>query len=269
MNLQLPFNPIDRGADVERMVMRDNQRLYFRFRPGKLFGGDATADCVGCTFLCAYCWNFERNLEPTRYQDFYTPQAAAARLLFLAQKNHLSLFRISGAEPILGERSFRHILEMFKILVRYRPGTPLVLDTNGLFLGFKPELIEFLKYLNIKVRIGIKGINEESFQSITGAQKDYFELPLIALRELEKRKVFAWPALMADFYPKKDLAEFQAILKKDYTQAQMEIEHFKAFPRVVENIKLRHMQFRNFTCETGASWEDLDSLPENPSDEVK
>jgi len=267
MSLQLPFNPIDRGTEVEQIVMRDDRRLYFRFRPGKVFGGDATADCVGCTFLCAYCWNFERNLDTSRYQDFYSPQAAAARLLFLAQRNHLSLFRISGAEPILGEKSFRHILEMFKILVRFRPGTPLVLDTNGLFLGFKPELIEFLKYLNIKVRVGIKGINEESFQSITGAQKDYFELPLIALRELQRRNIFAWPALMADFFPKKDIVKFQTTLRKDYTRAQLEIEHFKAFPSVVEHIKQRQMQFQNFTCDSAAPWEKLSPLPEKSSDE--
>lgn len=267
MSLKLPFNPIERGAEIERLVMRGDQRLYFRFRPGKLFGGDATADCVGCTFLCAYCWNFERNLDPARYKDFYSPQAAAARLLFLAQRNHLSLFRVSGAEPILGEDSFRHVLEMFKILVRYRQGTPLVLDTNGLFLGFKPELMEFLKYLNIKVRIGLKGINEESFQSITGAQKDYFELPLIALRELQRRNIFSWPTLMGDFFPNKDIAEFKAFLRKDYTRAQLEIEHFKAFPSVVEHIKQRQMQFRNFARETELSWENLPVLPENSSDE--
>ena len=242
MSIQFPFNPLERAVEVESQVMKEGKRLYYRFRPAKFYGGVATADAVGCSFLCAYCWNYKRNLNPGKYKDFYSPQEVVARMLAIAQKNFLNLFRLSGAEPILGDRSFEHLIEIIKILFRYRPGSPFILETNGFFLGYKPELIELFKYLNIKVRVSLKGIDEISFENISGVEKKYFEYPLIALRELEERKVIAWPALMGDFFPHEEVLGFEEFLKDNYTSARIEIENLKPFPFVVENMKKRNLE---------------------------
>lgn len=244
MNITFPFDPIKRAKEVEAEVMDGPKRLYYRFRPAHFYGGIATADAVGCSFLCAYCWNYKRNLELQRYTDYYSPAETASRLLAIAQKNHLNLFRISGAEPLLGDESFGHLFEVVKILFRYWPQSPFILETNGLFLGAKPELIELFKYLNVKVRVSLKGIDKESFATITGAKSEYFEYPLRALKELQKRKINSWPALMGDFFPQKAVTEFAKMLKKNYTKAPIEIENLKAFPFVAENLKMRKVKLK-------------------------
>jgi len=57
MALAFPFDPLKRSEQVEVQVTKDNKRLYYRFRPAPYYGGIATADAVGCSFLCAFCWN--------------------------------------------------------------------------------------------------------------------------------------------------------------------------------------------------------------------
>jgi len=241
--VQIPFDPIQRGIEIERIVMRGIKRLYYRFRPAQFYGGIATADAVGCCFLCAYCWNYQRNLDPGRYQEFFSPHEAAARLLTIAQKNNLNLYRISGAEPILGDRSFRHFKTITEVMFHYRSSTPFILETNGFFLGYQPDLIELLKYMNIKVRVSLKGIDPESFETLTGVRREFYKFPLIGLRELGRRGINAWPALMGDFFPKTDIRDFEKFLKDNCTKAPLEIENLKTFPFVTENLKQRKIEF--------------------------
>jgi len=244
MNITFPFNPLKRSAEVEAEVMDGPKRLYYRFRPAHFYGGIATADAVGCSFLCAYCWNYKRNLELQRYTDYYSPAETASRLLAIAQKNHLNLFRVSGAEPLLGDESFGHLFEVVKVLFRYRSQSPFILETNGFYLGFKPELIELFKYLNVKVRVSLKGIDKDSFEAITGAEGDYFKYPLIALKELQKRNIISWPALMGDFFPQQKVMEFSKFIKKNYCNAPIEVEYLKPFPFVTENLKNRNVKIK-------------------------
>ncbi|MBZ5500452.1 MAG: hypothetical protein LAP85_29000 [Acidobacteriia bacterium] len=49
-----PFDPIKRSEEIESLVMRGDQRLYYRFRSSGHYGGVVTADTVGCNLLCAY-----------------------------------------------------------------------------------------------------------------------------------------------------------------------------------------------------------------------
>jgi uncharacterized Fe-S cluster-containing radical SAM superfamily protein len=239
MDIQLPFDPLKRGADMEAAVMRGIKRLYFRMRPGRFYGGVSTAEAVGCSLLCAYCWNYQRNLNPSRYRDFYSPHETASRLLFLAQKNQLGLFRLSGAEPILGHRSFMHLLEILKILSRYRPGSPVIVDTNGIFLGYQPQLLDQFHGLNVKVRIGLKGIDPESFETISGAGKEFYHYPLKTLRELKRKGIVSWPALIGDFFSPKSLEDFEAYLKAEVNPSPLEIETLKQLPMVTKNIARR------------------------------
>jgi len=64
MSLNFPFDPVERAAEFERLVMKDGKSLYYRFRAAPYYGGITTADAIGCSFICAYCWNYFRHLNP-------------------------------------------------------------------------------------------------------------------------------------------------------------------------------------------------------------
>jgi len=243
MALEFPFDPLKRSEDVENQVTRDNKRLYYRFRPAPYYGGIATADAVGCSFLCAYCWNYNRNLYPGRFKEFYTPQQVADKLLHIAYKKSFHLFRISGAEPILGERTFYHLIEVLRFISQRKPDSMFILETNGFFLGYRTDLLEkFKEFPNLCVRICLKGIDEESFEQTTGAQKDFYRFPLIALRELEGLGIRAWPALMGDFFSTEEISRFENFLKERDIQSGLELECLEAYPSVQENMKKRKIR---------------------------
>lgn len=240
MTLEFPFDPLKRSGEVESQVTEDNKRLYHRFRSAPYYGGIATADAVGCSFLCAYCWNYNRNLYPERYKEFYTPQQVAGKLLHIANKKSFRLFRISGAEPVLGEGSFSHLIEVLRILYRSKSDSMFILETNGLYLGYKTELLKkFREFPSLRIRISLKGIDQNSFEEISGAKKDFFRFPLIALRELEKLGVRVWPALMGQLYFKEEVLKFEKFLKANDIHSELEIEVLEAYPFVLENMKKR------------------------------
>ncbi|MGB9906535.1 MAG: radical SAM protein, partial [Candidatus Saccharicenans sp.] len=107
-SLNLPFDPLERSRQVEKLVMDSGRRQYYRFRSGQFYGGIVTADAVGCSFLCAYCWNYSRNLDPAGAGTFFSPQEVVDRVLSLARKHRLNQIRVSGAEPLLGPESLAH-----------------------------------------------------------------------------------------------------------------------------------------------------------------
>ena len=78
--LHLPFDPVARAREVEGLVMDGPRRKYYRFRAARYYGGIATADAVGCCLLCAYCWNYGRNLDPVRAKGFFVSPEEAGRV---------------------------------------------------------------------------------------------------------------------------------------------------------------------------------------------
>lgn len=243
MALSFPFDPQKRAEDVEETVMKGEKRLYYRFRPAPYYGGIATADAVGCGFLCAYCWNYNRNLHPERFKEYYSPQQVADELLRIARKRSFRLFRTSGAEPILGERTLAHLVEVLRIINRSRPDAMFILETNGFSLGRRPDLNERLKdFRNLRVRVCLKGTDENSFERITGAKKDFFFYPIKALKEMEKRGIKAWPALMADLFSKKDIEGFKNFLRERGVRPELELESLEAYPFVLENMRKRGLK---------------------------
>lgn len=241
--LTFPFDPLKRSQEVESVVMKEDKRLYYRFRPAPYYGGIATADAVGCPFLCAYCWNYNRNLHPEKYQNFYSPQQVASKLLSIAQKKSFRLFRISGAEPILGDKSLDHLIEVLEIIHKSRSDSLFVLETNGLILGHKPDpLYRFKAFSNLRIRVCLKGVDEESFEQITGAKKKYFFYPIKALKQLKNSGISAWPALMEDLFSSTDIQKLEKTLDKEGVDSEMELESLKAYPFVVKNMKKRGIE---------------------------
>jgi uncharacterized Fe-S cluster-containing radical SAM superfamily protein len=240
MAMRFPFDPQKRGERVEEIVMRDEERLYYRFRPAPYYGGIATADAVGCGFLCAYCWNYNRNLSPDRFGEFYSSRQVAAKLLDIAKKKSFRLFRISGAEPVLGERSFGHLVEVLRIIGKSRPDSSFILETNGFYLGQRIDLCERLReFRSLLVRVCLKGVDEDSFERITGADKEFFPYPIRALKELERFGIRAWPALMGDLFSRQDIIGFESSLREEGVRSELELESLEAYPFVLENMKKR------------------------------
>lgn len=240
--LNLPFNPLQRSQEAESAVMQEDRRLYHRFRPAPYYGGIATADAVGCSFLCAYCWNYFRNLNPTRFKNFYSPKAVTSKLLNIARKKSFQLFRVSGAEPILGEKSFEHLVEVIKIIFENKPHSKFILETNGFFLGYKTDLTERLRFKNLYIRVCLKGTDKESFQLITGAKKEFFEYPLRAIKALQDKSIRAWPALMRDLFSAEEIKQLEHLLDEWNIDAELELEGLEAYPFVAENMKRRKVQ---------------------------
>lgn len=84
--MNISFNPIKKAEEVEKVVMKDLERKYYRFRYAGYYGGIATADTIGCCFLCAYCWNYLRNLKPKNFGEFYSPEEVGKKILEIVEK---------------------------------------------------------------------------------------------------------------------------------------------------------------------------------------
>lgn len=239
MGLKFPFDPVKRAADVEKLVMKNNLRLYYRFRAARYYGGIATADAIGCCFLCAYCWNYKRNLKPERFGKFYSPQQVASNLLRIANKKSFNLFRITGSEPILGETSLKHLVEVIRIVFKERPKSKFVLETNGFILGYKTDYINSIKFPNLWVRVSIKGVDFDSFELITGAKKEFFLYPIKTIRELQKEQIKAWPAIMGDLFADSEIEKLKNIKELENVKGDLELEVLEKYPSVLKNMAKR------------------------------
>ncbi|NIM59566.1 MAG: 4Fe-4S cluster-binding domain-containing protein [Candidatus Aminicenantes bacterium] len=225
--------------------MKDGKRLYYRFRAAPYYGGIATADAIGCSFLCAYCWNYFRNLNPARFDKFYSSQQVAENLLRIARKRSFHLFRITGSEPLLGEASLEHLRGVLKIIFQEEPRSVFILETNGFFLGCRKDLVKKLIFKNLWIRISLKGVNEESFELISGAKKEFFRYPLVALKELEKEGMKAWPAVMRDLFSDEDIGRLEKVLEDYGIGVQLEQEVLEEYPFVTENMKRRNVWIKS------------------------
>lgn len=239
MNLSLPFDPLQRSEEVERLVMKEERRLYYKFRAAPYYGGIATADAIGCSFLCAYCWSYGRNENPSRFGRFYSPDEVAVNLLRLARPRSLELFRVTGSEPILGEFSFEHLLRIIELVQGEKPGARFILETNGLILGHRPDLAARLRLGHVLVRVGLKGVDPESFERITGARREFFTLPLDGLVNLERLGVRVWPALLGDLFATTEIATLRRTLRERKIRSELELEILEPYSFVVENMRRR------------------------------
>lgn len=244
MSLDFPFDPLQRSEEVERLVLKNGKRLYYRFRPAPYYGGIATADAIGCSFLCAYCWNYSRNLDPARYGKFYSSQDVASILLKIAERRSFRRFRVTGSEPILGEESLEHFREVVEFVSNGLPHSVFILETNGFFLGHRMELIEKLKFRNLWVRIALKGVDEDSFENITGARREFFDYPLRALKEMERQGMKAWPAVMGALFTDDEISRLENVLSEYGIKASLEEEILEDYPFVLDNMRRRNVRVK-------------------------
>jgi uncharacterized Fe-S cluster-containing radical SAM superfamily protein len=244
MESVVPFDPVTRAEMMESLIMKDNKRLYHRFRAAPYYGGIATADAVGCSFLCAYCWNYGRNLNPSRYGTYLSSAEVASNLLSIARKKSFHLYRITGSEPILGNASLKHLLNVLQMIFREDPLGVFILETNGFILGYKKVSADKLAFKNIRIRVSLKGVDPESFEKISGAKKEFYYYPFAALKELEERGINVWPAVMIDFFNDDEIHKLKTILKEYKIKSDLEFETLEDYPFVLENLRIRHVTLK-------------------------
>lgn len=228
-----PFNPVERAEEMEKVVMQRESRKYYRFRYSRYYGGIVTADTVGCNLFCAYCWNHFRNLHPEKHGKFYLPEEATGNLAGISRKKNISLFRISGAEPVLGRKSMEHLVGVIESL-----DSEFIIETNGVMLGYMPGLADLLKGLDVAVRVTIKGYDERSFENITGVEGKYFRYQIAALEGLIERKIVTWPAVMHDVFGEEGVAKLREKLRGTGIEG-IEFECLEKYPFVMENLRKR------------------------------
>jgi len=240
--INFPFDPIERAREVESIVMKNLERKYYRFRYARYYGGIATADAVGCCFLCCYCWNYLRNLSPEKFGEFCSPEKASEKILQIVRKKNVNKVRVSGAEPILGEKSFEHFCKLVEKIYEEDPSTEFILETNGLILGLNEKFCEELAEYPILVRVSIKGWDEKSFEKISGAEGKYFVYPLKAIKSLQDYGVEAWPAVMYEIFRDDGIKALKNKLEEFGIESEIEIEYLEAYPFVLKNLEARKVK---------------------------
>lgn len=221
---------VTRTQQIKKIVCKNDERKYYRFRSAKFYGGIATADCVGCNLDCAFCWSRQPRKKPKKVGEFYSPQQIVHKLVNIAQEQRYSLVRISGNEPTLGQRHLLRILELLPQKYRF------ILETNGVLLDDQ-YVKELSSFTNVHVRVSLKAVRPKLFSKVTGASKGLFERPFQTLRLLETYDVSYHVSIVKDMLESGDLSVLKD--KLVHLSARIEFESLRFYPPVVKEMRAR------------------------------
>lgn len=191
------FDPIQKAAEIEALVMRQGMRLYDpdKFRFQRFYGGIATAGSRGCSLRCLWCFNWDRNDNPMGAGKFYSPNEVRTKLESIANRNNTNLARISGSENFLGMQSAIHLYEIIA-----NSDLDYVVETNAVMLGFCTDILDLFKDLrNFRLRISYKAQNGLQWENLTGTTSWGFAYQQKAIREIQARHIPLKVAYMPQF----------------------------------------------------------------------
>ena len=199
------FDPLQLTKDMEKIVVQGELRKYYRIsRPGRWYGGIASADCCGCNLRCVFCWSGAPRDNPERMGKFYSAQQIFESLKACADKYGYELLRISGNEPTIGKEHLLKLLELIE-----KTSYKFILETNGILIGHDANYVRQLSSFRcVHVRVSIKGTNREEFSRLTGSVPEAFDLQLRALENLIDDGVSCHPAVMLSFTPEDNFNKF-------------------------------------------------------------
>jgi uncharacterized Fe-S cluster-containing radical SAM superfamily protein len=120
-----------------------------------------------------------------------------------------------------------------------------MLETNGLILGYNSDFIQRLKIPGLSIRVALKGWDAQSFEQITGAEREYFEYPLVGLKKMIVEGLDAWPAVMLDVFGKEGVDKLKIKMHNLGLDCDIETEELERYPYVMENIKEREVRIKN------------------------
>jgi uncharacterized Fe-S cluster-containing radical SAM superfamily protein len=234
------FDPLKTAEATMPIVCRGDERKYYRFRPAKFYGGIATADCVGCNLRCVFCWSWNVTTRPEMCGSFYAPRDVAHRLIGIAKQKKFKRLRISGNEPTICREHLIRVLELIPQDFLF------ILETNGILIGSDATYAQDLaRFLNLHVRVSLKGTCGEEFSRLTGAVPEAFELQLKALEHLVESGVDVHPACMKSFSPEDRISSLRKRLRAIHPAFEgFEEEELILYPSVEE--RLRRMKVEEF-----------------------
>ncbi|MBD3253776.1 MAG: radical SAM protein [Candidatus Lokiarchaeota archaeon] len=205
---------------INEGICKGNTRKYYRFRKTQFYGGCATADCLGCNLRCAYCWAQKKVWNSKKDGSYYSPNEVANTLISM----NLPLVRISGGEPTICKP---HLVGVISLIPKHRL---FVLETNGLLLD--EQYVKILsKFKNLYVRVSLKGVDERSFEIITGSEGINFKKQLRALELLNRYGIENRAAIVVDIFTDEQIRRLQI--------PDLEFESLMRYPFVVKNLKER------------------------------
>jgi len=224
------YDPIELSKKTEKIVVENNLKKYYRFRPTGFYGGIATADTVGCNLRCKFCWSSNSVWNARSTGEFYSSEGVADKLQSIADKKGYHQLRISGGEPTIGKQHLIDLLENIKTKYLF------ILETNGILLGYDKKYIEDLSvFENLHVRVCMKGADSEESSLFTGAEKG-FEYQIKALQYLRDRQMNFNIALVSTHKEKKQHF-FQRLVEMDLDKVMMEEEEIKLYPMVRKRLQ--------------------------------
>ncbi len=233
------FDAIEKAKELERIVVRDDLRKYYRIpRPGKWYGGIATADCCGCNLKCVFCWSDKPRDHPETIGEFHSPDQVFDKLNHCAQKNDYHLLRISGNEPTIARK---HLLKVLSLVEK--TNHLFILETNGTLLS-EAYVEDLYKFRNLHVRVSLKGTNPEEFSMLTGAKPETFETIMQNLKMLVEYKIRFNLAVMLSFSPDKNIVFLKDKLKSISSKIldDFEEEYIFLYPHVVKRLKVAGLE---------------------------
>ena len=224
------YDPIEVSKKIEKIVVENNLKKYYRFRPTGFYGGIATADTVGCNLRCKFCWSSNSVWNARNTGEFYSSEEVADTLQSIADKKGYRQLRISGGEPTIGKQHLIDVLENIKTKYLF------ILETNGILLGYDKKYIEDLSvFKNLHVRVCLKGADFEEFSLFTGAEKG-FEYQLKALQYLRDKQMNFNIALVSAHKEKKQ-DFFQRLVEMGLEKVVIEEEEIKLYPMVRKRLQ--------------------------------
>ncbi len=210
-------DPVELTKIVMTKVCRSSSRKYYRFRKTSFYGGCATVDCLGCNLRCAYCWAQKKVWTPEKFGKFYTPREVSEKLI----KMNYALVRMSGGEPTIFKK---HLLELISL---FPENKLFILETNGILLN-EDYIEELSNFKNIYVRVSLKGVDEKTFEQITGADSKFFKNQLNALELLKKYGIKYNPAILVDLFTENQIKnlgipnlEYETLIKYPFVMKRL------------------------------------------------
>jgi uncharacterized Fe-S cluster-containing radical SAM superfamily protein len=223
------YNPIELSKKTEELVVKDELKKYYRFRPAGFYGGIATADTVGCNLRCKFCWSSQSVWDAKNTGEFYSPRDVAERLQRIADLKGYHQLRISGGEPTIGRQ---HLLEVLEALPRRYA---FILETNGLLLGCDKDYVHALSfYPQLHVRVCLKGADSEEFSLFTGANQG-FDFQMKALQLLQEYQMnFNIALVSTNLVKKQDF--FKRLEDLGLGSVMLEEEEIQLYPLVKKRL---------------------------------
>jgi uncharacterized Fe-S cluster-containing radical SAM superfamily protein len=178
-------NGLTTAARLSAQVERPGSRRVTRIGAAGACGGALTVYLAGCNLKCIHCWAGPDREDPegTAWMPWAELQR---RIQCYRRENRLNAssdrVRLSGGEPVLGERFF-DLLEALLVL----PGRVYV-ETNGVVLGAHPAWCERLAGLRERVilKVSLKAGTPEQFERLTGCSRIAWESAWTAVEALHR-----------------------------------------------------------------------------------